>query len=71
MPDQPNPVPADDLSRRLTIARADEDQGLGPPTYGAAAIAGTLNEVSHHGSQICTLRDLYRITSGRVLSTER
>jgi DinB superfamily len=43
----------------------------GPPTYGAAVIAATLNEVSHHGSQICTLRDLYRITKGRVLSTER
>ncbi len=28
MPDQPNPIPPDDLSRRLTIARPDEDQGL-------------------------------------------
>ena len=28
MPDQPNPVPPDDLSRRLTVARPDEDQGL-------------------------------------------
>src|SRR2546429_1071243 len=27
MPDQPNPIPPDDLSRRLTIARPDEDQG--------------------------------------------
>jgi hypothetical protein len=39
--------------------------------YGAAVIAATLNEVSHHGTQICMLRDLYRITNGRVLSTER
>ncbi len=43
----------------------------GPPTCGAAVIAATLNEISHHGSQICTLRDLYRVTKGRVLSTER
>jgi quercetin dioxygenase-like cupin family protein len=28
MPDQPNPIPPDDLSRRLTSARPDEDQGL-------------------------------------------
>jgi quercetin dioxygenase-like cupin family protein len=28
MPDKPLPVPADDLSRRLTIARPDEDQNL-------------------------------------------
>ena len=28
MPDQPVPIPPDDLSRRLTIARPDEDQGL-------------------------------------------
>lgn len=28
MPDQPDPIPPDDLSRRLTIARPDEDRGL-------------------------------------------
>jgi quercetin dioxygenase-like cupin family protein len=28
MPDQPNRIPPDDLSRRLTIARPDKDQGL-------------------------------------------
>ena len=28
MPDQPHPVPPDDLSRRLTVARPDEDQSL-------------------------------------------
>jgi DinB superfamily len=43
----------------------------GPLSYGAAVIAGTLNEVSHHGAQICTLRDLYRIAKGRPLSMER
>ena len=43
----------------------------GPPTYGAAVIAGALSEVSHHGSQICTLRDLYRARNDRMLTTER
>ena len=28
MPDQPAPIPPDDLSRGLTVARPDEDQGL-------------------------------------------
>ena len=28
MPDQPEPIPPDDLSRTLTIARPDEDQSL-------------------------------------------
>jgi hypothetical protein len=42
----------------------------GPPTYGAAIIAATLNEISHHGTQICMLRDLYRATGGRMFSGE-
>ena len=28
MPDQPNPVPPDNLARKLTVARPDEDEGL-------------------------------------------
>jgi hypothetical protein len=36
----------------------------GPETFGAQVIALTLNEISHHGTQICTLRDLYRLTGG-------
>jgi len=32
----------------------------GPETPGTGIIAGVLNEVSHHGTQICVLRDLYR-----------
>jgi quercetin dioxygenase-like cupin family protein len=28
MPDQPDPIPSDDLSRGLTVARPDQDQGL-------------------------------------------
>jgi len=37
---------------------------------GAAIIASTLNEISHHGTQICMLRDLYRTTNGRMLWLE-
>jgi hypothetical protein len=32
----------------------------GPETSGTGIIAGVLNEVSHRGTQICVLRDLYR-----------
>ena len=32
----------------------------GPQVPGYSAVAGALNEISHHGAQICTLRDLYR-----------
>jgi hypothetical protein len=35
-----------------------------PPASGVQIIASTLNEISHHGSQICTLRDLY-VVGGR------
>jgi hypothetical protein len=35
------------------------------PTSGAQLIAATLNEVSHHGTQICVLRDLYLATGVR------
>ena len=36
----------------------------GPMGTGAQVIASTLNEVSHHGTQIGVLRDLYRLRSG-------
>jgi hypothetical protein len=48
-----------------TYAPAPPERGLlalgppGPELPASFFIAGTLNEVSHHGSQICTLRDLY------------
>ena len=35
--------------------------GPGPMGTGAQVIASILNEVSHHGTQICVLRDLYRL----------
>lgn len=50
---------------RYTYAQAPMTDGLcvlGPPGPEHPAtffVAGTLNEVSHHASQICTLRDLY------------
>jgi hypothetical protein len=31
----------------------------GPPASGSQILASILNEVSHHGTQICVLRDLY------------
>ncbi len=52
-------------ARRYTYAPAPMRDGLcvpGPPGPEHPAtffVAGTLNEVSHHASQICTLRDLY------------
>ena len=52
-------------ARRYTYAAAPMKDGLcalGPPGPEHPAtffVAGTLNEVSHHASQICTLRDLY------------
>ena len=60
----------DDELERPTCGYSYSDEP-GPPTYGAAVIAATLNEVSHHGTQICMLRDLYRVMDGRALSTER
>jgi len=32
MPGEPDPIPADDQSRRLTVARPDEDQSVGTRT---------------------------------------
>jgi hypothetical protein len=39
----------------------------GPPAQGYQIIASILNEISHHGTQICMLRDLYRAVDGRSL----
>ncbi|HEV2370295.1 MAG TPA: DinB family protein [Acidimicrobiales bacterium] len=39
----------------------------GPPAYGYQILASILNEVSHHGTQVCMLRDLYLASGGRVL----
>jgi hypothetical protein len=51
-------------------ASTDEDLELdtrfwsGPPAKGYQIIASILNEISHHGTQVCTLRDLYRAVEG-------
>ncbi|MGI8808061.1 MAG: hypothetical protein ACR2KK_09515 [Acidimicrobiales bacterium] len=52
-------------SCRYTYAKAPMKDGLcviGPPGPEHPAtffVAGTINEVSHHGTQMCVLRDLY------------
>ena len=58
--------------------RASTDEGLdlatrfwsysddpGPSVLGYQILVSILNEVSHHGTQVCTLRDLYRAVDGR------
>jgi hypothetical protein len=40
----------------------------GPPAPGYQILASVLNEISHHGSQICMLRDLHRAAGGRPLA---
>lgn len=60
--------------------RASTDQGLeqvtrfwsypghpGPPAQGYQIITSILNEISHHGTQVCMWRDLYRAVDGRSL----
>ena len=37
--------------------------GPGPMGTGAQVVGSIINEVSHHGTQVCVLRDLYRIRS--------
>jgi hypothetical protein len=39
----------------------------GPPATGAQITASVLNEVSHHATQMCVLRDLYRLADGKTL----
>ncbi len=43
--------------------------GPGPMGTGAQVIASMLNEVSHHGTQIGVLRDLYRLRDGAPIGT--
>ena len=39
----------------------------GPPGRGFQIVASILHEISHHGTQVCTLRDLYQATGGRTV----
>jgi hypothetical protein len=56
----------DELARPTDVWTYGEAR---PPSSGAQITASILNEVSHHGSQICTLRDLYVVGQGRTLLT--
>ena len=53
---------------RYTYARESPRGGLavlgppGPEVPAYSSVASTLNEISHHGTQVCVLRDLYRWT---------
>ena len=57
-------------ARRYTYAAAPMVGGVcalgpaGPEHPVTFFVAGNLNEVSHHASQVCTLRDLYAATAG-------
>jgi len=57
MPDHPLPVPPDDLSRRLTIARPDEDQGL--PHIGLVGDTYTILVAGRDTAGTYTLIDMH------------
>jgi quercetin dioxygenase-like cupin family protein len=57
MPDQPLPVPPDDLSRSLTIARPDEDQNL--PHIGLAGDTYTILVAGRDTAGKYTLIDMH------------
>jgi quercetin dioxygenase-like cupin family protein len=57
MPDQPDPIPADDPSRRLTIARPDEDQSL--PHIGLVGDTYTILVAGHDTAGRYALIDMY------------
>jgi hypothetical protein len=68
----------DDLERPMRSYNYRDEPGPpalgdepGPLTHGTTIVAATLNEVSHHGTQICMLRDLYRATGDRPFAAER
>jgi hypothetical protein len=63
MPDQPNPIPPDDLSRRLTIARPDEDQGL--PHIGLVGDTYTILVAGQDTAGKYTLIDMHARPAGR------
>jgi len=48
-----------------SLEQATRFWGGGPPAPGYQIIACLLNEISHHCTQVCTLRDLYRAVDGR------
>jgi hypothetical protein len=62
MPSQPVPVPPDDLSRRLTVARPDQDQGL--PHIGLVGDTYTILVTGEETAGKYTLIDMY-VPAGR------
>jgi hypothetical protein len=44
--------------------------GPGPAALGCHIVASMLNEISHHGTQVCVLGDLHRAAGGRVQVAE-
>jgi hypothetical protein len=64
------------ITRRYTYGSGRPAGGVlvrgtepGPATPGVAIVAGALHEISHHSTQICMLRDLYRARKVGPLST--
>jgi|SRR5215469_18947953 len=57
MPDQSDPIPADDLNRRLTVARPDEDQSL--PHIGLVGDTYTILVAGEDTAGKYTLIDMY------------
>jgi hypothetical protein len=72
MPDQPNPIPPDDLSRRLTIARPDEDRAcrhrLVGDTYTILVVTRTRKPVHPHRHASAGGRRLRTGTTSRKCS---
>jgi quercetin dioxygenase-like cupin family protein len=57
MPDQPTPIPPDDLSRKLTVARPDSDQRL--PHIGLVGDTYTILVAGHDTEGKYTLIDMH------------
>jgi hypothetical protein len=50
------------------LERPSRFWGRTGPAAGYQVVALLLNEISHHGAQVCVLRDLYRARDGRSLA---
>ena len=57
----------DQAIRASTDNDLDQDTRFwtGPPAKGYQIVASILNEISHHGTEVCVLRDLYRAVDRR------
>jgi hypothetical protein len=66
MPDQPDPIPRDDLTRDLTIARPDEDQAL--PHIGLVGDTYTILVTGRDTAGVYTLIDMHVPPGGGPMS---